>query len=83
VLSAQAYSFALCTLRGFEHRLTVLFPFFQPTLEEIAKIFDGENAEVADVDLKAAGVIGTRASASDNLKAEDEEKAARVNEERV
>ena len=27
-----------------------------PTLEEIARIFDGENAEVADVDLKAAGL---------------------------
>ena len=27
-----------------------------PTLEEVARIFDGENAEVADVDLKAAGL---------------------------
>jgi hypothetical protein len=27
-----------------------------PTLEEIARIFDGENAEVADVDIKTSGL---------------------------
>ena len=35
-----------------------------PTLEEIAKIFDGEEAEVGAVDLKEAGVYGTRGSVS-------------------
>ena len=36
-----------------------------PTLEEIAKIFDGENAEVAPVDLDKAG--GANVSAMEKL----------------
>lgn len=32
------------------------FPFSGPTLEEIARIFDGENAEVADIDIDGKGL---------------------------
>lgn len=35
-----------------------------PTLEEVARIFDGDNAEVADVDIKGAGLTNRTNSAT-------------------
>jgi hypothetical protein len=35
-----------------------------PTLEEIARIFDGENAEVAEVDVKGIGLTNRSHSLS-------------------
>ena len=49
-----------------------------PTLEEIARIFDGENAEVAEIDIKGAGLTNRTHS----LDFGDEEKEQVVHQEK-